>query len=114
MAFLIQNTGAQRILETDPNFGLPAYSSSPPSAPNSAAPVTATRERAQHRYTIQDKKGHDWASLFLQSSAPSGKHLPTFLEGENIVGSVNLNLKKEETIRYIEFDVSEYSIGFTA
>jgi hypothetical protein len=59
-----------------------------------------------HVYALSDSKGFVWASLEVMSSAKESHHLPSFVEGNSINGSVALNLPKGDSIHSVIVTVS--------
>lgn len=82
---------------------LPAYSV--PEVSGSGA----TRQQTEHviSLTISEKNTYQWLKLKVKSWAPSTKHLPSFVEGTPIMGTVELDLPKPESIKAIVVSVSE-------
>lgn len=72
---------------------LPAYT-----ARDRPSTAGAVRELTEHVFEIKDKKKKVWATLKLRSTARAPTSLPTFLEGDNITGSVTLDLPHSEKI----------------
>ncbi|KAJ7244041.1 hypothetical protein C8J57DRAFT_1365286 [Mycena rebaudengoi] len=58
----------------------------------------ASRRSTEHLFDLKDKKKKTWATLKLLSSAPNSATLPVFLEGDQIVGSLTLDIPSGENI----------------
>ncbi|KAF7312490.1 hypothetical protein MIND_00262700 [Mycena indigotica] len=86
--------GAFSVASSESVTSLPAYSAQQ-HRPRTAS---AAREPTEHLFELKDKKQRAWATLKLNSSARSSSSLPTFLEGENLQGSVSLDLSHRENI----------------
>ncbi|KAJ7054580.1 hypothetical protein C8F01DRAFT_478554 [Mycena amicta] len=72
-------------------------------------PVYTRREPTEHVYTLhKPDKDTDvpWAKLMLQSTARSTKSLPSFLSGDNIVGSFQLTSAKGDSIKSIVLKIT--------
>lgn len=67
---------------------------------------TSHRDRTEHLYDLMNSKNKPWATLKLLSSAKSSNLLPTFFQGEDVTGSVVLNLQKEDPIQAVTVSVS--------
>ncbi|KAL0954347.1 hypothetical protein HGRIS_003341 [Hohenbuehelia grisea] len=59
------------------------------------------REPVEHVYPLVDGRSRAWAILRVFSSAKSSKSLPTFYEGEDVKGRLELELEKGESIQAI-------------
>jgi hypothetical protein len=79
---------------------LPPYS--PPQAPH----PSSNRDPIEHIYHLGNSK--PWATLKLLSRASSSKQLPTFNQHESILGSLELNLEKGDTILTVNVSVSNH------
>ncbi|KAK0469610.1 uncharacterized protein EV420DRAFT_46434 [Desarmillaria tabescens] len=77
------------------DFDLPAYSQHRP------GDDVSTRS-THHRYELYTSKRKAWATLVLQSRARSAEHIPLFCQGDNIVGSLALEIDKEDSIKMIK------------
>ena len=86
---------------TQSSTSLPAYTV--PETP----PTGATRQQTEHvvALTISEKNTHEWLKLKVKSWA-APKHLPSFVEGTPITGSVELDLRKYDNIKAIAISVS--------
>jgi hypothetical protein len=77
---------------------------SPASFSSSTSPL-----RSEHRYCLTNGKGkgddRPWLSLFMNSRSPKPKLLPLFIGKDSISGTVELDLKKPETIREVKVTV---------
>jgi hypothetical protein len=70
----------------------PAYSSALPSPPSpTAAPPVRHRVPVKHSFHLTNGKGSPWVTLNVTSKARSPDQAPTFVEGDPIVGSVELD-----------------------
>ncbi|KAJ6520898.1 hypothetical protein DFH09DRAFT_1287349 [Mycena vulgaris] len=89
----------QRIVRTldsmDPNIppsydnGLPVYSRR----------VVPRRIMTEHQYHLSSRGSKPpWATLKVLSRAPTPSHIPTFLEGDKITGSLTLDLERTDNI----------------
>lgn len=65
----------------------------------------STPRRTEHSYTLTSSKNVAWAKLAVSSRARSSNHLPSFFEGEDITGSVDLSLEREESIKAVTVSV---------
>ncbi|KAJ6584358.1 hypothetical protein B0H19DRAFT_1318205 [Mycena capillaripes] len=74
---------------------LPAYT---PRAQDGPHGHSGSRGSTEHIFSLKEKKNKMQASLRLFSSAPTPASLPTFLEGDKIVGSLELNIPSNEKI----------------
>ncbi|KAJ7726539.1 hypothetical protein B0H16DRAFT_1592562 [Mycena metata] len=72
---------------------LPSYSPR-----DSSQGLGGSRGSTEHKFTLKDKKNKTRATLKVFSSAPTPAALPTFLEGDKITGSLELNLPRGEKI----------------
>ncbi|KAI1792706.1 hypothetical protein LXA43DRAFT_311003 [Ganoderma leucocontextum] len=70
----------------------------PPSRSTSRPPV-------EHLYHLTNSRDRPWLTLRVLSKAPASNYLPSFYEGDNIRGSVALNLGKEDSIKAISIQV---------
>lgn len=70
----------------------------------------ARRGRTEHIYTIQDVNERPWLALKIKSWASSATSLPVFVEGQEIRGIVELDLKKSDSINAITVTVSDLLI----
>ncbi|KAF8194357.1 hypothetical protein K438DRAFT_1827838 [Mycena galopus ATCC 62051] len=59
---------------------------------------SGSRGSTEHVFSLKDKKNQIWATLKLFSSASTPTSLPTFLEGDKINGTLNLNIPANEKI----------------
>ena len=93
------------VLDTDkPADGdLPSYADVRSSQSSSAA------LRTEHTFSLNTVKGNPWISLHVTSRAPSPKTLPVFRDGDEIVGSVKINLDKPESCKGITIAVRQCS-----
>ena len=83
---------------------LPAYSPGRPPPPG-ARPGNRPFERREFHHELK-KKGSPFAVLTISSEGPYSKTLPTFIEGQPIVGKVRLSLEKPEVIHSVIVSVS--------
>lgn len=60
----------------------------------------------EHHYTLSDARDPPWATLMVRSRASSPSHLPSTFEGENITGTISLNLAREDSIKAVVVSVS--------
>ncbi|KAJ6584346.1 hypothetical protein B0H19DRAFT_1104763 [Mycena capillaripes] len=74
---------------------LPAYT---PRAHDGPHGHSGSRGSTEHIFSLKEKKNKMQASLRLFSSAPTPASLPTFLERDKIVGSLELNIPSNEKI----------------
>ncbi|KAJ6453212.1 hypothetical protein C8R47DRAFT_261805 [Mycena vitilis] len=74
---------------------LPAYS---PRGGNRRHRSGGTGGSTEHVFSLEDKKNKIHATLRLFSSAPTSNSLPTFLEGDKMNGSLELNVSNNEKI----------------
>ncbi|KAK0480075.1 hypothetical protein IW261DRAFT_110475 [Armillaria novae-zelandiae] len=77
------------------DFDLPAY------AQNRRGDDTSTLN-THHRYEIYTSNRKAWATLALQSRAISADRIPLFWQGDNIAGSLTLDIEKEDSIKMIK------------
>lgn len=80
---------------------LPAYTRQPP-----PRPTTSRRELTEHVFELRTKYDKVWLTWKLMSYAREPDQLPTFLEGNNIRGSLTLNLEQPDAIQTISISVS--------
>ena len=64
----------------------------------------------EHSYHLSNGKSN-WATLKLQSAARTSQALPLYLEGDMIIGSVELNGLEKEHIVEVSLVVSGLSLG---
>lgn len=65
------------------------------------------RPPRDHRFAYYDSNNHPWAQLRLKSPALKSKSpLPTYRPGDDVTGSVDLDLRKEKMVKAIELTVS--------
>jgi hypothetical protein len=67
--------------------------------------LTQQRPHVEHAYHLGNSKNKPWATLKVRSSAKSPKLIPTFFQYEDIVGSLELNLEKGDTISAVTVTV---------
>ena len=99
----------------------PAYQNDPPPPPeshnelpdyiDSFQDATVSLARAPrlstHVYGIRKKKGEpEWLILRVTSRSKSAENLPLCIEGDPVVGSVELNLAQETTVKFVNVTVS--------
>jgi hypothetical protein len=82
---------------------LPVYS---PRAPGRPPSHGGSRGSTEHIFSLKDQKNKMRATLKLFSSAPTSTSLPTFLEGDKIKGSLELNIPSNEKIAGVSILVS--------
>jgi len=70
----------------------------PPYVRRTSSQHFTQRPQVEHAYHLTNSKNKPWATLKLRSSAKSPSLIPTFFQHEDIVGSLELNLDKVETI----------------
>jgi len=86
---------------------LPAYRRRSPTL----RPLTApSSPRTEHVFELSNKKKGTWAKLKLLSGARSPKQLPIYFEGENITGTIELDLTIPDAIHCIYVLVSRVSV----
>lgn len=86
-----QASAAPPSYEIEGDTALPSYSHTRPEQ-------TLIRESTEHVYNLSSGKEKPWAILKLQSIAKSPDSIPIFLEGDEMVGSFELNVSKEHII----------------
>ncbi|KAJ7618927.1 hypothetical protein DFH06DRAFT_1304647 [Mycena polygramma] len=74
---------------------LPAYS---PRAGNRRHRSGGSSGSTEHVFSLEDKKNKMHATMKLFSSAPTSNSLPTFMEGDKINGSLELDIPNNEKI----------------
>jgi hypothetical protein len=80
---------------------LPAYRRGP------TAPLTeSTSSRTEHIFQTSDGKNATWATLKLTSSSRSAKQQPVYVEGQNVTGTIELNLTVPDAIHSVDILVS--------
>ncbi|KAK0446292.1 hypothetical protein EV421DRAFT_1933470 [Armillaria borealis] len=77
------------------DFDLPAYTQHRPGDDVSTLST-------YHRYEIYTSKWKAWATLALQSRAISADRIPLFWQGDNIAGSLTLDIDKQDSIKMIK------------
>jgi hypothetical protein len=82
----------------------------PPYSSTLAPQPSGCRDRVEHIYQLGSSKNKPWATLKLFSSANSPKQLPTFFQGEQIIGSVEMSLEKGDNLRSVSVSVSVPSV----
>ncbi|KAI0634594.1 hypothetical protein C8Q77DRAFT_768334 [Trametes polyzona] len=63
------------------------------------------RPRTEHLYHLMTSKNLPWLTLKVISKAPAPHNLPSFYEGETIVGTVVLQLEKEEPVKAVSIQI---------
>lgn len=76
---------------------LPPYS--PPLRRSRTAP--ASRAPIEHKYELLSGNRRAWATLKVENRSRSVQQMPTFAEGDNVKGSLVLDLKKSEGFKSI-------------
>jgi hypothetical protein len=85
----------------------PDYSSSRRHAVLGAANRRRYRPPKDHRFSYYDASQHPWAHLRIKSPPLKSKSpLPTYRPGDEVIGSIDLDLRKEKMIMGIEVSVS--------
>jgi hypothetical protein len=82
---------------------LPAYTPETRSPSHSVPPqgIVQPRPRTAHTYSLETK-GKPWLSIQVSSSrAQSSKTLPVFYDGDNVEGTVEVDLDKGESAKEI-------------
>jgi hypothetical protein len=123
MAFRSRLSTHLSATETDVGLELPAYSIEAASETEtsnltsdsdalSPSPANAPEPRplAEHKFLLTDKKDKAWATLILKSRARSVDHMPTFLEGDPIEGSLLIDIGRKESIMSIQINVSLFPL----
>lgn len=68
--------------------------------------------QAEHVFTIEHKKtGVPWLTLATKSRATSNNEQPVFYQGDDVAGSVRLDLTKEEYMDDITIAVRLHSLN---
>jgi hypothetical protein len=81
-------------------------SEAPPGYENQATPLALTsRPLRELVFSLQNSKGNPWALLKVLSRAGQTAQVPSFLEGEDITGTVELKLEKTEHIQAVTIEV---------
>ena len=88
------------VSQLDVSQALPTYSRST----NAEWDVPAAER--QHTFSLVKKNGQRWLSLDVTSRATSDTQAPTFYQGGHVVGTVRLELDKEELVDEITVAVS--------
>ncbi len=91
-------SNSPHIPSAGPDFDLPAYSQHRPGDDVSTLST-------HHRYELYTNKRKAWATLVLQSRAISADRIPLFWQGDNITGSLTLDIDKEDSIKMIKITV---------
>lgn len=76
-----------------------------PGSPPPFSASTSSSARVEHVYSLNLTKGKPWLSLRMTSRAPSPKALPVFAEGDEISGTVEIDLEKPESSKGITIEV---------
>lgn len=90
--------------------GVALSSAELPSYSTLEAPASSgTRQQTEHvvSLTVSEKNTYEWLKLKVKSWVPTPKHLPSFVEGTPITGTVELDLPKCEGIKAIVISVSD-------
>ncbi|KAH9972190.1 hypothetical protein BGW80DRAFT_1446134 [Lactifluus volemus] len=68
-----------------------------------SVPSLSSDFRSQHRYTLTNGTGNDppWLTLILTSRSPRTKYLPMFIGSDDIIGSIEIDLLRPESIREV-------------
>ncbi|KZT38176.1 hypothetical protein SISSUDRAFT_1129008 [Sistotremastrum suecicum HHB10207 ss-3] len=83
----------------DSDESLPTYE-------HHVGPVAPHIQLHEQVFDIRDEKtGHPWVTLKVKSLAQSSTSLPVFEPGEDIVGSVELDLKERTTIHSVTLNI---------
>lgn len=88
-------SNSPHIPSAGPDFDLPAYAQHRPGDDVSTLST-------HHRYELYTNKRKAWATLVLQSRAISADRIPLFWQGDNITGSLTLDIDKEDSIKMIK------------
>lgn len=91
--------------EAPPDYRPSARSASGPPARN-----TSLALGTEHRYALETK-GRAWMTLRVASRAGDAKGLPLFVDGDEIRGTVQLDLDKAESVKGIAIAVGG-SVGW--
>lgn len=83
---------------------LPPYSPSAGAVPPS--PVQCSREPVTRSVSLTDNHGKPYATLNVVSNARSSEHTPILYEGGQIVGSLDLNLEEDTSVKAVTVSVS--------
>ncbi|KZT35957.1 hypothetical protein SISSUDRAFT_106897 [Sistotremastrum suecicum HHB10207 ss-3] len=90
----------------DHHDSLPAYNQHAETAPDPATPSTSAIQPNEHVFDLRDEKtGRPWAKLKVKSLARSLTSLPIFSAGDDIVGSIELDLKDSTTFHSVSIRV---------
>lgn len=96
--------------DIDESESLPAYNKhadSPRPPPATPSPSTSATQLNEHVFDLRDEKtGRPWALMKVKSLARSLTSNPIFGAGEDIVGSVELDLKDSTTFHSVSIRVS--------
>lgn len=82
---------------------LPAYS--PREGIASLTTASGPRDLVTHSYPLINKQGRQWVTLNVMSKARSPDSLPRVFEGEPILGSVELDLSEETSMKSVSVSV---------
>lgn len=93
----------QPIAETIANP--PAYRRREPSRSGQRRVQPHPARRTLHLYTLKNGNDSPWATLKLFSRALSQSHLPSIFEGEDVTGSLKLDLERDDPIKSIVLSV---------
>jgi hypothetical protein len=72
-----------------------------------SVPSLSSDFRSQHHYTLTNgnDSDHPWLTLILTSRSPKTKYLPMFIGRDDVIGSIELDLPRPETIRDVTVTV---------
>ena len=94
-------TGGEEVDFSNVNDELPSYDT-----PGPFNLREHTSRRLLHEFTLEGSDKRPWATVRFRSWAPSTKSLPIFLNGQEVSGHVILDLRQPESIKGVEFSVS--------
>jgi hypothetical protein len=80
----------------------------PPYVRRTSSQHLIQRPQVEHAYHLTNSKSKPWATLKVRSSAKSPNLIPTFFQHEHVVGSLELNLDKGDTISAVTVAVSTF------
>ena len=67
--------------------------------------TTASEHAITHLYHLPDKSGHTWLTMRCTSRAVRPQQTPRILEGDNIKGTVEVNLPNWKTVKSVRVSV---------
>lgn len=77
-----------------------------PGSASGRSSFSRSRTPVEHSCSLTTRNDVPWATLKVNSNASSPKYLPSYFGGQDIVGSVSLDLSKVDTIQSIIVTVS--------